>query len=329
MSIIPYPEGLNKWAGHKQQASIVAETLRKCKIAPRLSMSPKDIQQYWIMRADNMANCASVLIYNYCRECGSMHIARSYLCRDRLCPVCSWRLSLQRAGEMWLSLQKIYESGSPVNAAMITLTAKSVTGENLEKSIDELLSAWARLRKRRAWSRWVAGYARSLEVTIGKGGYHPHMHVLVLWADGYDRQITQRQICDMWGDALRVDYTPICDIRRAYNKAPDGQTSEWERTMNAAIECCKYAVSGKITTSATPDQLGYIARALKGRRLIAYGGIIADARATLSLDDDDTPADISEITITCPKCGSDDVISITYQWATGGYLMGIPYAIQK
>lgn len=328
MSIIPYPEGINKWTRHKQAAAAVAEKLRLCTVPPRLSMTPDDIRQYWMMRADIMSNCASVLIYDYCRDCGSMHIARSYLCRDRLCPVCSWRLSLQRSGEMWLTLQHLYESGQSIQAAMITLTCKSVPGERLSGAIDTLLSAWARLRKRRTWGRWVEGYARSLEVTIGAGGYHPHLHVLVLWAAGYDRQITQHDLCDMWGDALRVDYTPICDIRRAYDTTPDGQTAEWERTMAAAIECCKYAISGKVTTKATPNELGYIARALKGRRLIAYGGTIAAARTALSMHDDDTPEDVSDIALICPKCGSEDIISLTYQWAAGGYMMGIPYTVR-
>lgn len=328
MSIIPYPEGLNKWSGHKMAAQRVGDALRLCTVPPYRGMEPDEIRAYWMDRGDRMSNCASVLVYTYCRDCGSMHIARSYLCRDRLCPVCSWRLSLQRAGEMWAALQYLYEAGRPIQAAMLTLTIKSVPGAQLPGAIDSLMAAWARLRKRRIFGRWVEGYARSLEVTVGAAGYHPHLHVLVLWAEGYDKHISQQDLCTMWGDALQVDYTPICDIRRAYDTSPDGQTSDWQRTMSAAIECTKYAVSGKIVTAATPDELGYIARALRSRRLIAYGGSIAAARAALHMTDDDSPGDVSELSIECPKCGSTAVMSLAYHWAAGGYLMGIPYTLK-
>lgn len=324
--IIPYAKAISKWTDTKKESISTAETLMRATLPPnRAATSPDSASAYWKMRAGRMEECASRIIYNYCVECGSMHIARTNLCRDRLCPVCSWRLALQRSGEMMSTLTHIAADGRKLNAAMITLTIKNVPAEGLSDALSAILDAWARLRKRKPWLTWVDGYARSIEITKGKRGYHPHMHIFILWKDGYKKHISQRELCDLWRAALRADYTPVCDIRSAY----DGGTAvgpcadEWHRVMSAAIEATKYALSGKVTHGISdPNELAALALAVRGRRLLAYGGIIAEARAALCFQDDDVASDVGEMTIECPKCGGA-MIGLAYEWCAGGYMLGL------
>lgn len=324
--IIPYAKVISKWTDTKKESISTANTLMRATLPPnRAATSPDSASAYWKMRADRMAECSSRIIYNYCVECGSMHIARTNLCRDRLCPVCSWRLALQRSGEMMSALSHIAADGRKLSAAMITLTIKNVSAEGLSEAISAILAAWSRLRKRNAWTKWVDGYARSIEITKGKRGYHPHMHIFIIWREGYQKNISQRELCDLWRAALRADYTPICDIRSAYDSgsAADPYADEWNRVMSAAIEATKYALSGKVTHGISdPNELAALALAVRGRRLLAYGGIIADARAALNFSDDDTAADVGEMTIECPKCGGT-MVGLAYEWSAGGYLLGL------
>lgn len=323
--IIPDATVISKWAAKKSQSIRVADIISMATIPPSAGLSkPDDATTYWRMRGDRMRDCASHIIYNYCPECGSLHVARTNLCRDRLCPVCSWRLAMQRTGEMMAVLSHLADDGRAINAAMLTMTVRNVPLSGLDNAITAITDAWGRLRKRAIVRKWVAGYARSIEITAGAHNtYHPHIHVMVIWADGYAKHITQRDLCDMWRDALRADYTPVCDIRSAYTGSATPADDAWRQVMAAAVECCKYALSGKITTTiSAPNDLATIALALRGRRLIAYGGIIADTRARLGLHDDDSPSDVGDITIDCPRCGAA-MIQLGYTWAVSGYMLGL------
>ncbi|MBR2155653.1 MAG: protein rep, partial [Clostridia bacterium] len=324
--IIPYTRAISKWTNAKMESISTAEKLKRATLPPdRAATSPDSASAYWKMRADRMAECSSRIIYNYCVECGSMHIARTNLCRDRLCPVCSWRLALQRSGEMMSALSHIAADGRKLNAAMFTVTISNVPIEGLSDALSAILAAWSRLRKRAVWNKWVDGYARSLEITKGKEGYHPHMHIFIIWREGYKKHISQRELCDLWRASLRVDYTPVCDIRTAYNRgsAADPCSDEWSKLISAAVEATKYSLSGKVTHGISdPNELAALALAVRGRRLLAYGGIIAEARAALNFSDDDTAADVGDMTIECPKCGGA-MVSLAYEWCTGGYLLGL------
>lgn len=324
--IIPYAGALSKW-NEKKAANIKASTvLQQATLPHNRAATAESAAEYWLMRGEKMAECATKIIYNYCAECGSMHIAKTNLCRDRLCPLCSWRLALQRSGEMMATLNHLAESGLEIRAAMITLTIKNVRLDGLSEALEAILDAWSRLRKRTIWKKWVAGYARSIEITKGKKGtYHPHMHIFIIWRDGYHKNISQRELCNLWKESLRIDYIPVCDIRAAYcsDKALDPQSQEWSGLIKAAIEATKYALSGKVTLGIDkPNELAGLALAVKNRRLLAYGGVIAEARKELKFADDDSPTDVSEMTIECPKCGGN-IVQFAFEWGISGYCMGL------
>ena len=148
MSIVPYVQVLSKWKLYKQASKVAA--------ALAASTSPGHFSpEYYPARAYRMADCSKRIDYTYCPECGSMHIARTYLCRDRLCPLCQWRLSLQRIGDMMyarLAVQPVdtYRRGHahahhPQRAALAARTSRR-----------RFVSAWRRLTKRRQVARWVA-----------------------------------------------------------------------------------------------------------------------------------------------------------------------------
>lgn len=215
-----------------------------------------------------------------------------------------------------------------LTAAMLTLTVKNCSPDMLPGTVSGLLRAWGLLMKRRPFKRWVEGYARSIEITPGTGGtYHPHIHALLIFRAGYSKHISQPEWATMWGEALGVAYTPIVDIRRAYTvdttaKEASPNDAAWARLMSATIEACKYALKGSTTTAASPADLASLASAIGSKMLISYGGSIRAARAALGITGrGDNPTNIDDTTIECPKCGSESLIKLVYEWAAGQYLL--------
>lgn len=321
VSIVPYAKAIRKWNEKKNDAALVADKMGKIRVIMHEWQSAEEAKAYWIQRGSRMAECANRIEYTYCLECGSMHIAKTNLCRDRLCPVCSWRLSLQRIGEMMHALEWLYARDKAINGAMLTLTMRNVEIGCLNDAITSLLDGWSKLRKRRAFQRWVIGYARSLEITRGNNTWHPHLHILLLFRPEYDKQISQKDFASMWRECLGVDYTPICDIRRSYKRGKTASEDSWSKSIETVLEATKYAIEGKITKAATPDELAEIAIAVHGRRLISYGMALSEARAALGIADNDAPEDISDMDISCPKCGSMETVAIAFLWAQNSYLL--------
>lgn len=327
MSIVPYDKAISKWTLHKNAAITMGERLCAAGTAARR-------MDIWL-RGDSMKECSQRIEYTYCPECGSLHLRRTNLCRDRLCPLCAWRLSLQRTGEMMQVIEYLHQKRGSLSAAMLTLTIKNCPAKKLNDTLTQMLRGWDRLMKRRAIQKWVAGYARSIEMTRASNGeYHPHIHVFLLWEAGYNKDISQREWAEMWRQSMQLDYTPIVDIRSAYGKTSDA--SEWDKLVAASVEATKYAIKG-VSLQAIPDSdLISVADALKGRRLLSYGGCIKAARQALKIaaDSGEAPADVVDMSIECPKCGCTDTVAMAYNWAqntdgtTGAYLLAPwPYIV--
>lgn len=314
MSIVPYESVIRKWEKKKADAVVQSDRMM-------LAADHAPDRARFRARAARMAGCASRLEFAYCPDCGSLHIARTNLCRDRLCPVCSWRLALQRIGETINVMQQIYAAGFAGSAALLTLTQKNVALEDLAAELQRITAAWHTITKRRAVDRFVVGWARSLEITRGsEGTLHPHLHVLLLFRPGYQLEISQRAWSQLWGEALACDYTPIVDIRRPYVRNPDEYKTEWDRLTAATVEACKYALKADQLLSISPVELAAVGTALTGARLVGYGGIIKRTRQELHYKESDTAADVNDTTLECPKCGAAAVL-MAYQWAESTYLL--------
>lgn len=318
MSIIPYAKAIHKWADKKEAAAKVAGTLLISASLVDSSHGRDQLQR----RAERMANCSDKIQYSYCQECHSMHVMRTWLCRDRLCPICNWRLSLKRIGEMMEVLSFIHENGEQYNAAMLTLTIKNMKIEDLPEGIDMLLSGWRLLSLRRPFKKYVKGYCRSIEITKGnKGSWHPHIHALLFFDDEYNNELSTNDFVQMWQNSINADYTPICDIRRSYSRKNLKNDEVWDKMLKSTAEAIKYVAKDKIIVNASAEELSQINNAIASKMLVSYGGIIRKARAALRLKDNDSPDLIQDYTIECPKCGSSDILQLSYEWAQGDYLL--------
>lgn len=274
------------WSQKKAASAIVAE---------------KMFNAGYKARAYRMKDCARLLTMKTCPECGHSTGSSAVLCRDRICPTCQWRLSLKRYVQMVQALGKIQDIDD-YHAMFLTLTVKNCWSSRLREELGRMSESWNRLLQRRPVKKVVAGWARSLEITYNeeKGTFHPHYHVILLIEPDCDMTFGELQynFNEWWRLSARLLYKPITDIRKIVDLSPE----EDNKKLGTAItETFKYAVKDSTLIEMPMTAFSQYVEAVDGKRMVAYGGIIKEARKELGIDDDelegDTAADV------CRECG--------------------------
>lgn len=283
------------WMSRKQSSQLLADSLE------RLG-DPK---------AFRVRHCAEWLTFFVCPG-HEKRLVRVNFCKARLCPICSWRRSRKLFRYLKAVVHHLAER-HPVRFLFLTLTARNVPSFELSAQIDRLFKAWHRFSRRKWFTTIAIGWFRVLEVTynLQQGTYHPHFHVLLAVHPSYfPEHYTQQEdwVC-YWQDALRVDYPPIVDIR-IVRERPKGGALE-----GVAAEVGKYTVKATdYLIPGRPEETDRIVwtldQALKGRRLISYGGelrkIYKEIRETSRSYED----------CKCSVCWSDMFQEI-YRWNAG------------
>lgn len=278
-----------------------------------------------------MSQCSNELEFMYNPATGKTSIKRASLCRDRLCPICSWRLSVKRTNEMQQTITHLL-SKKTYKGIMLTLTVQNCSKDAIRDTIRHLCASYTRLSKHRAWKRYIRGSARSIEITYSprNDDYHPHIHALLIVDDEYRCELTQQDFAAMWRTAARLDYTPIVDVRYTYAKAEAAeddtdeqneaeaimQTDKLAAMADGIVEATKYALKPSALRRILADeQLDSIATQLAGHRLISYGGDIKAARAELLYTDEESLKDeTGDLPIT--EAGNTELHRLAYQWST-------------
>lgn len=254
-------------------------------------------------KARNIDECGTFLEI-YKDSLGIERISRANFCRERMCSVCAWRRQSRFLATTEPALRKIdIETDGKAKYIFITLTVKNCSAENLSSQITSLLRAWDRLYKRNPFAKYCAGAIRNLEVTYSKSSrtYHPHLHILALMKNEYFKKgnyIETAELSFMWKHALNVDYEPIVHLESIKSKhaCETPLLSASLEVMKYSLKTTDYAISPKVTET--------LMLALKGRRLISFSGIIAQARKELKfaeLDEDNLTDDITEEDINARK----------------------------
>lgn len=101
------------------------------------------------------------------------------------CPVCAARIREARATEVETAALKHLRAGGAVY--FVTLTLPHHAGQPLYPLLDALAGGWRHLIKGRqyrdeAQTYGLLGSVRAVEVTYGRHGWHPHLHVLLFTA---------------------------------------------------------------------------------------------------------------------------------------------------
>lgn len=283
------------WAFHKLSNSLIAAAY----------------DEFDERMAAKMRDCANYLQFAVLGD-GKLKLRKASFCRARLCPMCSWRRSLKTYGQ----LRAIMDDLATQDYAYIflTLTVRNCSGSELAETLNKIFVGFNRLSKYKEVARVVRGAFRACEIThnLDTNEYHPHLHCIIAVNPSYFHSrdyISQFDWSELWRRALKVDYTPIVDVRRCYGSAE-----------HCVAECAKYSTKAAEIIcyddwDLTVDTVRILDHALKGRRLTGYYGAFREAHKKLHLDDNE---DGNLTHVEAKQISDDDNIKlISYAWHSG------------
>ena len=125
------------------------------------------------------------------------------------CVVCSSRIASARS--QWLAqvFDSAIEKGFTIS--MLTLTVPHKKGDSLETLMLAMEAAYTNIQGTLAYKDirllYSAYFVRSLEVTYGSNGFHPHFHIAIIHKPGVNWDIYRKEIANAWCSNIQRDRT--------------------------------------------------------------------------------------------------------------------------
>ena len=244
-------------------------------------------------RMKSLEECGNNLLFSV-NDKNEKRLKGASFCRIRTCPMCNWRKSLKLFGQTSEIANIIINQDSSTRFLFVTFTVKNCDADKLSQTIDMMNMGFKSLTNKskgvkitEKFKNNMLGYIRAMEVTYNqeKDTYHPHIHCIFAVKAGYFKgngYIKKTDWQYIWGECCKTDYEPIVNVQTIKNS-----------TAKAVAEVAKYPV--KIDDLVNYDNekkaiqaLIVFTKILKGRRLITFGGVFADIKKQLKLDDVET-----------------------------------------
>jgi len=273
------------WRKHKSENEKLVELFQLARQTDERIIS--------LNRLDSLNECASFLLFDR-NEQQRLRLHRANFCRVRLCPMCSWRKSLKLFGQVSKIVDVLMCQQPTTRFIFVTLTVPNCTGQELTGTINKMNKAFTYLTSNRRTfapakilKENLLGYMKAMEITYNQktDTYHPHIHCLfAVKADyfmgrGYIRKDKWQGI---WSRAMHSDRMLIVHVETIKNTK-----------AKAVAEVAKYPVKPADILKIRKKKKAVAAlivlhSALHKRRLVTFGGLLADIKKQLGLEDVDS-----------------------------------------
>ena len=269
-------------------------------------------------KAARCRDCGTVLVFDECPVDAQKKLKHANFCRQRLCPMCAWRRSLKWAAEASKVLHAAAAEHPEWGYVMLTLTQRNVPGGDLTAEISRILRGWDKLTHRKEFGA-AAGWLRVLEITHNDRTeeWHPHIHALLAVTPEYFRgrgYVSHARWVALWRAVLRLDYDPSVEVHRVKAR------HNGDALDAAAREVGKYTIkdSDLLGGKDSNERVDILDRALKGRRLIAWGGGLREIARQVAPEVPEAEQDLVHVTEEdhgpqCPVCGTE-MRERVYRW---------------
>ncbi|HEU3279143.1 protein rep [Streptococcus pneumoniae] len=240
---------------------------------------------------ERVYQCAAVLKFVEQMD-GTKKLYQSYFCKNKLCALCNWRRSMKYSYQASKIVEEAMSRQPKGRFLFLTLTVKNVKGQELNQAMTDILIGFNRLMKYKKIDKNMIGFLRATEVTYSKklDSYHPHLHVLLMVKPGYFRSkadyLNQEEWTELWQKAMKLDYTPVVDIRAV--KADKGKGLKGAILETAKYPVKPFDVTDEKTDFTAQEKLQIIDDMLTGlhrKRQIGFGKLFKDIKKELELDD--------------------------------------------
>ena len=303
------------WNGMKKRADQLSEIYEGI----GLSSKDYDLQKRFLKKSDKVDGCNSHLLFGVKKnseDSNSKKLVFSNNCRDRFCPICSFkksRLKFYRLSSILNYSLKMYPNLSFIFA---TFTIRNVENDyknfhsvidNLSKSFSKMMRYSEILGKNGKYikpsERIIKGYVRNIEVTYNcmKDEFHPHIHAIFAVDNSYfkrssNQYITQAQWVKLWRKALGVNYDPLVSVEKVSSK----KNRKNDNLVHSVLEVSKYETKtsemiSKLNFESAMKVCFTLNLGLKGIRSFVLSGIFKDINKVLFNDADLENADDKDL----------------------------------
>ena len=257
-----------------------------------------------------LEHCASFLLYGI-NQVGVKKLRQADFCKSRLCPMCNWRKSLKVFSQTSQITEYMLENHPTTRFIFVTFTQKNCAFNSLEEAIKAMNDAFSKLTaKSRKYAfavnfkKSLLGYMRAIEVTYNPETktFHPHIHAIFAVKAGYFKSgnyINHDGWREMWQEAMGLDYDPQVNVQTVKAKKKDSSpldgvdmdemTAKKTALVCAVAETAKYPVKMDgildLPEKTAVDVIIALSNALRGKRLVVFGGLFLDCQKALKLDD--------------------------------------------
>ena len=217
----------------------------------------------------NIFNCGTYISFFADETLEKKKVNKSNFCKNRFCPLCSWRKARKDSLKISILLKYIQEQFK-YEFIFLTLTAPNVSGELLNDEIKKYNNSFKKLMQLKQVKKISKGHIRKLEVTYNKerNDYHPHFHVMIAVTRSYFKNkdyIKKKEWLELWQQCMNDTSITQVDVKKM-------NTSD----SNAIAEIAKYgAKDADYLISQEVFDIFY--RSLKGKQLLTYSGAFKDA----------------------------------------------------
>ena len=237
-------------------------------------------------RANRVWWCSSTLAFAVAKDTGEKKLHDANFCRERLCPMCAWRKSKKIFYQVSDVMEEVDKESPGLVPIFLTLTLRNCSAKELSKTLDTVFTGWYRITNHRKIKRIVRGWFRALEITYNKQDdtFHPHIHAILLVEKSYFKSKDYMETKDwvkMWRTALKLNYDPVCDIRKVKQRGKNKAVAE---VAKYTLKDTEYISDDK---QLTDKLIAILGAALRSRRLYAFGGLMKEIAKQLGIKDKD------------------------------------------
>lgn len=253
---------------------------------------------------ENIWNCGTFLNFFATKDLEKKKINKSNFCKNRFCPMCSWRQAKKDALKISILLKYI-QAELGYEFIFLTLTAPNVKGSDLSDEIKKYNKSFKNLMQLKEVKKITKGYIRKLEVTYNqqRDDYHPHFHVMIAVNKSYFKKkdyINKKRWLELWQEAMQDNSITQVDIRRMNTE-----------DTKSICEIAKYGAKDA-DYMVSQEVFDTFYKALKGKQLITYSGAFKEALKLFNNGDLDKYKELDL---------NEYVYELCYQWGNKEYAL--------
>lgn len=254
-----------------------------------------------------MEQCSQVMSFSKCEDCDNSQIHHASLCRDKLCPICKWRLATKR----YLAMSEILHIASTEYPEAIyqfvTLTVPNCNVENLSTTLKSMSAQWNKLLQRVSGKRSI-GWARSLEITYNAKTkqVHPHYHCIIMYGTQTEADLYGSGVVSDWVELNAGSSFKAQSLKQIAKKDLDGDVS------SVALEVFKYSTKDEDLDTMPLSIFREFVNQIGGKRMVSFGGWLKECKRMVDVDMETAT---EETECKCRFCGSTNLHDVLCEWS--------------